>query len=60
MSSSKRKLKSGLRVVKNTDTQVLDGRHKNTNKYCKRHKCKSIKDCWKGKVASIALCDDVL
>jgi hypothetical protein len=60
MSSSKRKMKTGIRVVKETDTKKLDKRHKNTNKFCKARKCKLMKDCWKGKVAAIAYCDDVL
>jgi lipoate synthase len=60
MSSSKRKLKTGIRVVEETDKTKVDKRRKNTNKFCKTQKCKLIKDCWKGKVAAIAYCDDFL
>lgn len=52
MSSSKIKTKY------NTDVSKLDKRHKNKNKFCK--KCKLKKDCWKGKVAAIAYCDELL
>ena len=60
MSSSKRKMKTGMRVSKEWEEKKLDKRHKNTNRFCKRKKCTLIKDCWKGKVAAIAYCDDFL
>jgi hypothetical protein len=53
MSSSKKK-----KIKYETDTKVIDGRHKNKNKFCKKVKCKLMKDCWKGKVAAIAYCED--
>lgn len=53
MSSSKKKT-----TIYETDTKVPDGRYKNTNKFCKKVKCKLMKDCWKGKVAAIAYCED--
>lgn len=52
MSSSKKTM------IYETDIKVPDGRYKNTNKFCKKVKCKQIKDCWKGKVAAIAYCED--
>lgn len=51
MSSSKK-----MKIVYETDTKKPDGRHKNTNKFCKG--CKLTKDCWKGKMAAIAYCDE--
>jgi hypothetical protein len=53
MSSSKKS-----KIVVETDVKIPDGRYKNTNKFCKKVKCKHIKDCWKGKVAAIACCED--
>jgi hypothetical protein len=53
MSSSKKK-----KTVFETDVKQLDGRHKNKNKFCKKVKCKLIKECVKGKLAAIAYCDE--
>ena len=52
MSSSK------LKTKYNTDIKKPDKRYKNTNKFCKKVKCSLTKDCWKGKVAAIAYCED--
>lgn len=51
MSSSKK-----MKTVYETDSKKLDGRHKNKNKFCKG--CKLIEECWKGKAAAIAACDE--
>jgi hypothetical protein len=48
--------KKKKRIEKFETDKKLHGLKKNKNPYCKG--CVEIKTCWKGRAASIALCED--